>query len=151
MPTYLIMGVLAAVAAGFLELAASLIAEIVPAPSGNDWTFFAPFLGLLVFAIIEESVKLATIGKLIRRFPSEAAFTLSLVLFGIGFGGTEIFIARAMFPEMPVPALVGIPTLHLVTALLYGYAVRQNVPKLLWPASFLLGTLLHFFYNVFLA
>ena len=151
MPTYLIMGILAAVTAGFLELAASLISEIIPTPSGNDWAFFAPFLGLLVFAIIEEGVKLGTLRKLVSRLPGEATFTLSLVLFGIGFGGTEIFIARAMFPEMPVPALVGIPTLHLVTALLYGYAVRQNVPKLLWPASFLLGTLLHFFYNVFLA
>lgn len=151
MPTYLIMGILAAVAAGFLELAASLVSEIVPTPSESGWVFFAPFLGLLVFAIIEEGVKLGTLRKLVRRLPSEATFTLSLVLFGIGFGGTEIFIARAMFPEMPVSALVGIPALHLATALLYGYAVRKDAPKFLWPASFMLGTLLHFFYNVFLA
>ena len=151
MPTYLIAGILAALAAGFLELAASLMSEIVPMPSGSEGVFFAPFFGLLIFALIEESVKLAILWKLVRNIPNEATFTLLLVLFGIGFGGTEIFIARAMFPEMPVPALVGIPALHLATAFLYGYAVRQNAPKFLWAASLFFGTALHFSYNVFLA
>lgn len=151
MPTYLIMGILAALAAGFLELAASLMSEIVPMPSGSEWAFLAPFFGLLIFALIEESVKLAVLWKLVRKIPNEATFTLSLTLFGIGFGGTEIFIARTMFPEMPVSALVGIPALHLATALLYGYAVRQNAPKFIWAASLLLGVAFHFFYNIFLA
>lgn len=151
MPTYFIAGILAALAAGFLELVASLMSEIVPMPSGSERDFFALFSGLLIFALIEEGVKLAILWKLARNIPNEATFTLSLVLFGIGFGGTEIFIARAMFPEMPVSALVGIPALHLATALLYGYAVRQNAPKFLWAASLLLGVAFHFFYNVFLA
>lgn len=150
MPIYLISGILAALLAGFLELAASLVSDIAPTSSGIAEDFAVPVLALLLFAAIEEGVKFATLRALLRNW-GVAPSALPLFLFGAGFGGTEVFIAHAMFPDLPVSALFGIPALHLATVLLYGHILGKTSSKSLRAATLIAGTALHFFYNIFLA
>lgn len=150
MTTSLISGILAALLAGFVELAASLVSDIAPTSAGNGQDVAVPVLALLIFSFIEEGVKFATLRALLRNW-GVVSSPLALFLFGAGFGGTEVFIAQAMFPDLPVSAFFGIPALHLATVFLYGYTLSQNCAKSLGVAALIAGTALHFFYNIFLA
>lgn len=155
MPTYLILGVLAALAAGFLELALGLASDLFPAfliLDGREFRGSPSPLFLFLFAFVEEAVKFILLWKFLRESVRGAAVTMPALLFGAGFGGTEILIARTLFPDMPIGPLVGIPLVHIATSLLYGYAItadsdRKNLPA----AALVLGIVLHALYNVFLA
>ncbi len=97
-------------------------------------------------------MKFTLLWKLLRGSASDAAATMPALLFGVGFGGAEILIARTLFPDMPLGALVGIPVVHIVTSLLYGYAITEKSQWKNLPAATLVsGVVLHTLYNVFLA
>jgi len=149
MPRFLISGILAALFALVLELIVSSASDFArtnivldTVPPG------IPFLALL--ALIEEAMKFSVLWKVARAENTPAVFPSGAILFTLGFGGTEVFLAGALFPAAPISALVGIFAVHAGTILLYGYGVRKRFSLLILATMLIAGIILHALYNVLL-
>lgn len=146
----LLAGILAAFAALMLELVASVFPEygFVRPEMFESATGFTPIL-LLVFASIEEVMKVAFLWKIVPIVRKASPFFARTTLFAVGFGATEILIALSFRPDITALPTIGISLVHITTVFLYAANMEKHSRWL--PISILIGILFHFSYNLFLA
>jgi hypothetical protein len=149
---FLFTGIIAALFALVLELALGSIPGLdffIPRPAIPDTQTLTPML-LLLFALIEEVVKLSVLRKTTLIPNGARAFPFRTMAFAAGFGGTELLLAKSMFTEVGMFALAGIFAVHFVTIFLYGFALSRRFSEWLLVVVLIAGIVLHFSYNFFL-
>lgn len=140
---------------GFLSSTFALLFEVVFASF-----FFVPDTalealtlstgpGLFLFAFAEEAAKVLFIWRGRNLIGKEISFLSFGLLFGGSFAFLEYFLIFFMENPWSVAAL-GILAIHLITSVLLAYLLWKSptVKRLLF--GFVLATLGHFLYNVFL-
>ena len=144
--TFLVLGMIGAVAALFLEIIFSL-AFPEKVITIDYFQKFTPFL--LLVAIIEEFFKVSLLQKGLS-LASEKELPRMGIFLGLGFGMSELIVRNSYgqgdFSLGQLSALL----VHILTASLAGYILsRKNTPDL-WQAAlaFLSALIIHLAYNL---
>ena len=127
-------GIIAALGALFLELAALTLVGIFFAPQKEltlDYFFSLNFF-LPLAAIAEETLKYAVIARRIEYFSFGRSVILNSFLVGLGFAAVEAFLIYTK--EIPIINffslnLIEIMLMHILTAGIIGYYVAVQNPK----------------------
>lgn len=135
---FLIIGIIIAFGALLAENIFNVLFSIRIDDTLNRLTF-----PLIIYAVIEESLKLAVLDK---KKSATNAFSNSFFL-GAGFALTEIFhryLINSSLPSNDFAPLFGILIIHIATSVLIAYLLRKKTPVLL---AILPPLLVHVFYN----
>lgn len=153
---FLFSGCFSALFAVVAELA--VFSFLVPSGAGMDpWHLglvsglsAIGFVTFVFVAIIEESLKLIVLSRQAGQNRIGNPW-VSSALFGLGFAVTEITLASVTSGTglIPFPPMVGMLAIHVLTSLLYGFAIPngKNRSKI----ALVIGISLHLLYDVVLA
>ncbi|NTW89652.1 MAG: hypothetical protein HGB37_01945 [Candidatus Moranbacteria bacterium] len=153
---FLFSGCFSALFAVVAELA--VFSFLVPSGAGMDpWHLGLSsglsaigFVTFVFVAVIEESLKLIVLSRQAwqNRIGSPWA---SSALFGLGFAATEIALASLTSGTglIPFPPMVGMLSIHVLTSLLYGFAIPSGKNRA--KMALVIGITIHLLYDVVLA
>jgi RsiW-degrading membrane proteinase PrsW (M82 family) len=144
--TLFIFGLLASLGALLVEL---LVASFFIDVSALNSPFVPTIFSLLLFALIEESFKIAFFLQASRRLITIPRPLTTGLVYGLGFASLEYF-ALSLMHNLPTGPIYGILLVHLATSILLvkilpKYQGRKALISLLG-----LFTALHFGYNILL-
>lgn len=112
-------------------------------------TFTPGPFSLLLFAAIEEGVKLLLFLKAKHRLTTLPHFTLSGLSFGAGFASLEYFIL-SFLDTLPTGPVYGIFLVHVALSILMAWFLTKSPSRRGLLLLFLALTILHFGYNMWL-
>jgi hypothetical protein len=140
---------------GILAAFGALIVEFLTYSLGGNLPFEEWKLALFILverAFIEELFKCLIIYKKIGSLSSRGIILLNSAFVGLGFAATEfllLFSKEGVGFANNMQPLVGIASIHIVTALIAGYIISNNrlaTIKIIWKII-AINLLIHFVYN----
>ena len=137
-------GIIAAIGALVLELAVQAGFNLPPVENA--------LFTLLIFVAIEEILKYALIHNHYLKSTAKQKIVQSALLIGLGFALTELFLKQLAYQKEDLFPILGLISIHLLTAVIAGYFFRQNYSQNKFFIGLLLALniILHFGYNFLL-
>jgi RsiW-degrading membrane proteinase PrsW (M82 family) len=135
-------GIIAGLGALVLELATQAGFNLPPVENA--------LFTLLIFVAIEEILKYALIYNHYLKSVAKQKIVPSALLIGLGFALTELFLKQLAYQKEDLLPVLGLVSIHLLTAAIAGYFLRQNYGRHKFFIGLLLALniILHFGYNL---
>jgi RsiW-degrading membrane proteinase PrsW (M82 family) len=135
-------GIIAGLGALVLELAVQAVFNFPPAENS--------LFTLLIFVAIEEILKYTLIYNHYLKSAAKQKIVSSALLIGLGFALTELFLKQLAYQKEDRFPILGLISIHLLTASIVGYFFRQNYGQHKFFIGLLLALniILHFGYNL---
>ncbi len=144
--TLFIFGLLASLGALLAEL---LVASFFIDANALNTPFVPNHFSLLLFALIEESLKIVFFLQASRRLITLPRPLTTGIVYGLGFASLEYF-ALSLMHNLPAGPIYGILVVHLVTSILLVKLLPKYQGKKALISLLGLLTALHFGYNILL-